>query len=314
MGRPLPLTLANTSSRSRFTRMRATTRVCQPHHESWGLTVSEARATKGAAADGADGGSTAAAAADGTPGSARPRRRQARGEARIAQLLRAAASVFCTSGYTASSTNAIAREAGVSPGTLYQFFPNKEAIAVELGDQLLNRWRDTYGAALTQSHVELPLDRMLDAVLDPLIAFNCENPAFSVLMHGSEIPGRITEEHDTLHATMLTRVESVLAYYLPDVPASTSPPHRRHDLHALQGRTGPDHGPRGRGTRGLHPGAEDDHVPLPGSPGRRRGATRDPARAVGAPRTHTTRAPHTPSTNTGPAHDTAGSHLYPLGV
>ncbi|WP_435886966.1 TetR family transcriptional regulator [Streptomyces parvus] len=157
---------------------------------------------------------------DGAADSTRPRRRQARGEARIAQLLRAAADVFCTSGYTASSTNAIAREAGVSPGTLYQFFPNKEAIAVELGDRLLDRWRDTYGAAFDQSHTELPLDRLLDAILDPLIAFNCENPAFFVLMHGSEIPGRITEAHDTLHATMLTRVESVLADYLPDMPAA----------------------------------------------------------------------------------------------
>ena len=60
------------------------------------------------------------------------RRRQARGERRIAQLLEAAANIFCTTGYTAASTNAIAREAGVSPGTLYQFFPNKEAIAIEL--------------------------------------------------------------------------------------------------------------------------------------------------------------------------------------
>ncbi len=176
----------------------------------------EAKANKGAATDGADDGPTT----DGASGSARPRRRQARGEARIAQLLRAAADVFCTSGYTASSTNAIAREAGVSPGTLYQFFPNKEAIAVELGDRLLDRWRDTYGAAFAQSRTELPLDRMLDAVLDPLIAFNCENPAFSVLMHGSEIPGQITEAHDTLHATMLTRVESALADYLPDAPAT----------------------------------------------------------------------------------------------
>ncbi|OCC08244.1 TetR/AcrR family transcriptional regulator [Streptomyces sp. PTY087I2] len=182
----------------------------------------EAKSNKTAAEAAVEAATEAAAGAttDGAPGAARPRRRQARGEARIAQLLRAAASVFCTSGYTASSTNAIAREAGVSPGTLYQFFPNKEAIAVELGDRLLDRWRDTYGAAFDQSHTELPLDRMLDAILDPLIAFNCENPAFSVLMHGSEIPGRITEAHDTLHATMLTRVESVLADYLPDMPAT----------------------------------------------------------------------------------------------
>ncbi|WP_406459016.1 TetR family transcriptional regulator [Streptomyces sp. NBC_00876] len=136
----------------------------------------------------------------------------------MAQLLKAAASVFCTSGYTGASTNAIAREAGVSPGTLYQFFPNKEAIAVELGDQLLDRWRETYGAAFLPDHLTLPLDRMLDATLDPLIAFNCENPAFPVLMHGSEIPGIITQGHDHLHMTMLTRVETILAGYLPDAP------------------------------------------------------------------------------------------------
>ncbi|XCM32199.1 TetR/AcrR family transcriptional regulator [Streptomyces parvus] len=188
------------------------------------MTVPEGKAKKTATEAAVEAVTEAAGAAgtttDGAADSTRPRRRQARGEARIAQLLRAAADVFCTSGYTASSTNAIAREAGVSPGTLYQFFPNKEAIAVELGDRLLDRWRDTYGAAFDQSHTELPLDRLLDAILDPLIAFNCENPAFFVLMHGSEIPGRITEAHDTLHATMLTRVESVLADYLPDMPAA----------------------------------------------------------------------------------------------
>ncbi|MFF9566553.1 TetR family transcriptional regulator [Streptomyces sp. NPDC014685] len=153
-------------------------------------------------------------------GTTRPRRRQARGEARIAQLLEAASDVFCTTGYTAASTNAIARAAGVSPGTLYQFFPNKEAIAVELGDRLLNRWRDSYGAAFTPDHLLLPLDRMLDAILDPLIAFNCENPAFTVLMHGSEIPGMITKDHDALHMAMLARVETILGDYLPDVPSA----------------------------------------------------------------------------------------------
>ncbi|MEV3928244.1 TetR/AcrR family transcriptional regulator [Streptomyces sp. NPDC049944] len=154
----------------------------------------------------------------GSGAAGRPRRRQARGEARIAQLLEAAADVFSASGYNAASTNAIAREAGVSPGTLYQFFPNKEAIAIELGERLMKRWRETYGAAFVVSHVELPLDRMLDAVLDPLIAFNCENPAFAVLTHGSEIPGVISREHDAVHATMLTRTEQLLRAFLPELP------------------------------------------------------------------------------------------------
>ncbi|MFD5032130.1 TetR family transcriptional regulator [Streptomyces sp. NPDC058405] len=152
------------------------------------------------------------------PAAPKPRRRQARGERRIAQLLEAAAHVFCTTGYTGASTNSIAKEAGVSPGTLYQFFPNKEAIAVELGDQLLRRWRDTYGQAFLPAHLELPLDQLLDAVLDPLIEFNCENPAFAVLMHGSEIPGQVTQEHDALHSSMLTRMEDILGSYLPAAP------------------------------------------------------------------------------------------------
>lgn len=147
-----------------------------------------------------------------------PRRRQARGEARMTQLLAAAADVFRTQGYTAASTNAIAREAGVSPGTLYQFFPNKEAIAVELGDRLLRRWQETYGEPVTLSHAELALDRLLDTALDPLITFNTENPAFRVLMRGGEVPGRITEKQDLVHDAMLTRVEVLLAGYLPELP------------------------------------------------------------------------------------------------
>ncbi|MFF4295485.1 TetR family transcriptional regulator [Streptomyces vinaceus] len=142
-------------------------------------------------------------------------RRQARGERRIAQLLEAAASVFCRTGYAAASTNAIAREAEVSPGTLYQFFPNKEAIAIHLGDELLRRARDMHGQAFLPENLDKPLPELLDAVLDPVIAFNCENPAFWALMHGSGIPG-ITQEHEELHSGLLERVQDILRAFCPD--------------------------------------------------------------------------------------------------
>ncbi|MFE3790674.1 TetR/AcrR family transcriptional regulator [Streptomyces goshikiensis] len=144
-----------------------------------------------------------------------PRRRQARGERRIAQLLQAAAGVFCRTGYAAASTNAIAREAGVSPGTLYQFFPNKEAIAVELGGRLLHDAHEMHGQAFLPENLHKPLPELLDAVLDPVIAFNCENPAFWALMHGSGVPG-IQQEHEELHTSLLTRVEDVLRSFCPD--------------------------------------------------------------------------------------------------
>ncbi|MFG2552977.1 TetR family transcriptional regulator [Streptomyces sp. NPDC048581] len=147
-----------------------------------------------------------------------PRRRQARGERRIAQLLEAAATVFTTSGYTAASTNAIAREAGVSPGTLYQFFPNKEAIAIELGERLMHEMRETYGEALAPVDPTTPLEEAVGSAVDRFIAFNCEHPVFFALMHGPDIPGRITEEHDALHATLLSRIEGLLSSLLPDTP------------------------------------------------------------------------------------------------
>lgn len=147
-----------------------------------------------------------------------PRRRQARGERRVAQLLEAAASVFCTTGYTAASTNAIAREAGVSPGTLYQFFPNKEAIAIELGERLVHEMREAYGEALAPVDPATPLEQAVGAAVDRFIDFNCDHPVFFALMHGPDVPGRLTEEHDALHATLISRVEGLLSSFLPDTP------------------------------------------------------------------------------------------------
>ncbi|MFF9339639.1 MULTISPECIES: TetR/AcrR family transcriptional regulator [unclassified Streptomyces] len=140
----------------------------------------------------------------------KPRRRQARGERRVAQLLQAAADVFCANGYTATSTNAIARRAQVSPGTLYQYFPNKEAIAIELGGRLIHEMRERHGRIFVPENVALPLPELIDAVLDPMIEFNCLNPAFLALMHGSEVPGRIAEEHDELHASLLSQVRELI--------------------------------------------------------------------------------------------------------
>jgi AcrR family transcriptional regulator len=48
------------------------------------------------------------------------------------RILAAAAHVFGEHGYSAGTTNRIAEAAGVSIGSLYQYFPNKDAILVAL--------------------------------------------------------------------------------------------------------------------------------------------------------------------------------------
>ncbi|MDX2643095.1 TetR/AcrR family transcriptional regulator [Streptomyces sp. PA03-1a] len=154
------------------------------------------------------------------PEEQKPRRRQARGERRVAQLLEAAADVFCKVGYTAATTNAIAREAGVSPGTLYQFFPNKEAIAIELGAILNQRMREGHGELFTPENASLPLREMLEVIVAPMIEFNCQNPAFLALVHDSDIPGTVVMEHDTLHTSLLERVETLLGLRAPTLSAA----------------------------------------------------------------------------------------------
>ncbi|NUQ99377.1 MAG: TetR family transcriptional regulator [Streptomyces sp.] len=168
--------------------MRGITRVCQ---SSLGVNVSEA--------------------------DEKPRRRQARGERRITQLLQAAAQVFCKEGYTASSTSAIAREAGVSPGTLYQFFPNKEAIAIELSTQLIQEMEAAHGRIFTVETASLPLDRLIDAVTDPFIEFSAANLALLAMMKSPDAPGRVFDDHQVLHTTLVERVTDLLAVRTPSL-------------------------------------------------------------------------------------------------
>lgn len=63
--------------------------------------------------------------------------RQVRAELTRQRILSAAAHVFAEQGYAAGTTNRIAERAGVSIGSLYQYFPGKDAILVALVDEHL---------------------------------------------------------------------------------------------------------------------------------------------------------------------------------
>jgi AcrR family transcriptional regulator len=56
----------------------------------------------------------------------------------VESILAAAARVFVGHGFAKATTNRIAEAAGISVGSLYQYFPSKDAIAVEL----LRRYRE----------------------------------------------------------------------------------------------------------------------------------------------------------------------------
>jgi AcrR family transcriptional regulator len=90
-----------------------------------------------------------------------PRRvpQQRRGKRRVSALLDTAATVIAEKGYEQATMSEIARRAHSSIGSLYQFFPNKQAVAEAVREQYIediNRsWTDLVGVAAKLSPEQL---------------------------------------------------------------------------------------------------------------------------------------------------------------
>lgn len=109
-------------------------------------------------------------------GRMRRKPRQARSQARVNRILDAAEDLFARQGYTATPTSAIATQAQVPIGSLYQFFPDKTAIllaiALRYSEQLHHQWSETDEDELAV----LPLPEYVDWLVDSTASFFVENP------------------------------------------------------------------------------------------------------------------------------------------
>ncbi len=114
---------------------------------------------------------------------ARPVQRRARGVQRIASILDAAETVFAEMGYDEATTNHIAAQAGISPGSLYQFFSNKEEIAQALATRYTEELQRVYGSVFSVEAASLPFSIWLDQIIDALLAFHFAHPAFHILFN-----------------------------------------------------------------------------------------------------------------------------------
>src|SRR5262244_3516522 len=94
-------------------------------------------------------------------------RRQDRGKQRMESLLRAAEDVFAEIGYERATTNLIASRASVSPGTLYQFYPNKEALAEGLALRYAQELERLHSTVFEDIGPEVPLAELIDVTIDP---------------------------------------------------------------------------------------------------------------------------------------------------
>lgn len=135
----------------------------------------------------------------------------------MAEILDAAARVFAADGFEGASTNAIAAEAGVSPGSLYQYFKDKQEIAFALAERYVAELDEAQAAAFDGGSGERDLADEVRAVIGPLVAFNVANPGFKALFARTDMPPALAQAVAPLHERIHARVRHRLGTLLPQV-------------------------------------------------------------------------------------------------
>ena len=107
----------------------------------------------------------------------RKRPRQARAQTTFDAIVEAAARILVEQGQGHLTTNAIAERAGVSVGSLYQYFPNRQAIVRALLERELGRAEAMRPAVLDDA--SQPPQRRLRAAVDWHFDVHAGRPALS---------------------------------------------------------------------------------------------------------------------------------------
>lgn len=116
----------------------------------------------------------------------RKRPKQVRSRALVEALVEATARVLAEEGRARLTTNRVAEVAGVSVGSLYQYFADKEALVAEVG----RRYAEAFGARLARFGarvVRLPLREAVIEAVALLVEIHAEDPHLHNEL-GAELP------------------------------------------------------------------------------------------------------------------------------
>ncbi|MGO9420979.1 TetR family transcriptional regulator [Roseiarcus sp.] len=144
--------------------------------------------------------------------------KQARSNELVAAILQSAAQVLAKEGAQRFTTARVAERAGVSVGSLYQYFPNKAAILFRLQ---ADEWRQT--SDLLRSVLEdasrPPLDR-LRALVHAFVRSECEEADVRVALDDAAPLYRDAPEAREARAAAMAAVEAFMREALPSVSES----------------------------------------------------------------------------------------------
>lgn len=108
---------------------------------------------------------------------------QERSRFTVEQIIQAATQVFAEWGYAGATTNHIAERAGVSIGSLYQYFPNKEAILVTLAKRHVEIAGNLLmGLVAERNLIETDLTEVLRPFIQATLELHTGNPRLNYVI------------------------------------------------------------------------------------------------------------------------------------
>ncbi len=144
--------------------------------------------------------------------------RQDRGLQRVELILDAAEALIAEFGVEATSINAIAERAKTSMGSLYHFFPSKEALIEALARRFAERKRELNAKAVPVDRARMPLEEVVERVVDGHARFLAESPAF-VPIYDAVTQGRAAAcMNEELVDAIVGQVRDFLAARIPAMP------------------------------------------------------------------------------------------------
>jgi AcrR family transcriptional regulator len=156
---------------------------------------------------------------------------QARSRERFNHILKIAESLFAEHGYEAVTTNHIAEHSGVAIGSVYHFFPDKEAILGALVEQYASDLQSLFPPALT---IQADLEVVASIVIDRVIAFEQHHAAFSHLLYALDMAkyGHIV---GPIHQTVIAAIYKVVQQVYPHMPDALCQRYATVSFHLVKG-------------------------------------------------------------------------------
>lgn len=151
--------------------------------------------------------------------SSRKQPQQARSADLVAAILEAALQVLAKEGATRFTTARVAEKAGVSVGSVYQYFPNKASILFQLQ---ADEWKRTTAMLrqILEDNTKPPLDRVRQLV-HAFIQSECEEAAVRVALNDSAPLYRDAPEAQEAKGSGDRTVQNFMKEVLPKASANT---------------------------------------------------------------------------------------------